>query len=197
MWRKAQGQVRDVAAFAAKQLAELEPAAYERPALQSSGLSLDQTVAWWNGPSSPKRIYRDLWNASLEHARKGLAPTDGELGKDGNPETEQAPEPRQRPVTVDVQPTEDVPVNGPQRPRTLGATARAESPALQGGEIASIRQDDDEVTQVALQLRDHQEAARRLGYAVDTVPQRVRSAEMIVGDEKRYRQWLVSIARGS
>jgi len=61
--------------------------------------------------------------------------------------------------------------------------------------MADGRDDDDEVTQIAIQLREHQEVARQLGHRVDSVPHRVRSAERIVADEKLYRQWRLAIER--
>lgn len=161
LWKKAQNHVRDAAAFAAKQLAELEPSAYERPALTSGGLPMDEIVAWWAGPESPKRLYQDRWDRSLALAGRQ----------------------RQRTVATAAEP------EAPPLPTVRKPPAPTEAVAAVG------REDDDEVTQIAIELREHQEVARQLGHSVDTVPQRVRSAERIAADEKLYRQWRLAIER--
>lgn len=125
LWRRHGGTVRDAAAFAAHELAEKDPSAYE-PAAIGSSLDYQAVQRWWLGPDSPLAT----------------------------------------------------------RPQPRGGKAAAAAPAS-----------DELVDQVAAELAAHQAVAARLGHAVDSLRQRVRSAEAIAGDPARLAAWRAAIAR--
>jgi hypothetical protein len=125
LWRRHGGTVRDAAAFAAHELAEKDPSAYEPAAIESS-LDYQAVQRWWLGPESPLATRAQL---------------------------------RERPAA---------------KP-SAGAS-------------------DELVDQVAAELAAHQAAATTLGYAIASLRQRVRSAEIIATDPAKLTAWRAAMA---
>lgn len=124
LWRRHGGTVRDAAAFAAHELAEKDPSAYE-PAAIAASLDYQAVQRWWLGPESPL--------ASRPQGR-----------------------------------------------------ARAAAPAAPSDEL---------VDQIAGELAANTGLAARLGHAVGSLRQRVRSAEGIAADPALLAAWRAALGR--